>query len=433
RQGEAIGLPGASALSFDAKLDLPSLAWAAPLISEKMVLDGSVKGQIAGLGTVARPQLSGSIDAVGLRIEYPEQGVYLNNGSLHAILKDDNALLLERISLRGGEGTLEGSGTLAWAPDGARAHLALKADKLELLKRLDRLLVLSGNADITLEKQRVRATGALKADRGEIVLPESDGPTLSADVVVLGRDGKAELKDTPLATEIELGLDLGEQFSLKGRGVDARLAGVIKVHAAGGAPARASGSIRVAQGGYSAYGQRLAIERGILNFAGPLDDPGLDIVAMRKQQAVEAGVAIRGTARAPQISLISNPFVPDSEKLSWLILGRGMDGANKTDLGVLQSAAGALLARGESITLQSRIAHAAGLDEFAVSGSGGLESTVLTLGKRLSSRAYLSFEQGLAAATQLVKINYTLTPRLSIRTQTGSESALDAFYTFSFK
>ena len=58
---------------------------------------------------------------------------------------------------------------------------------------------------------------------------------------------------------------------------------------------------------------------------------------------------------------------------------------------------------------------------------------MLTLGKRLSSRAYLSFEQGLAAATNLVKITYTLTPRLSLRAQTGSENALDAFYTFSFK
>jgi len=82
--------------------------------------------------------------------------------------------------------------------------------------------------------------------------------------------------------------------------------------------------------------------------------------------------------------------VPDSEKLSWLVLGHGTEGANRADLGVVQTAAGALLGRGESIKLQNRIAHAAGLDELALRGAGGLESTVLTLGKRLSSRAYLT-------------------------------------------
>jgi translocation and assembly module TamB len=56
----------------------------------------------------------------------------------------------------------------------------------------------------------------------------------------------------------------------------------------------------------------------------------------------------------------------------------------------------------------------------------------LTLGKRLSSRAYLSYEQGLSGAETLAKINYTLTPRISVRAQAGTVPAVDLFYTFSF-
>ena len=432
RAGASVGLPGNAPLAFDAALDVPSLAWAAPLLDARMAIAGSLKGQFGGQGTVAQPRLSGAISGDGLEFEYPEQGIYLRDGALRASLKD-NALLLDQLVLHGGEGRLEGSGTLAWESGKTSARIALRADKLELIRRLDRHLILSGDAAATLQDKRVHATAKLKADKGEITLPDVDTPTLSSDVVVLGRDGAAARRSAPFATDIALDLDLGEQFRLKGRGMAARLVGAVKVRAASGATTTASGSIRVAEGGYSAYGQRLAIDRGILNFAGPLDNPGLDIVALRKGLAVEAGVAIRGTALAPSISLVSNPSVPDSEKLSWLILGRGMEGASRSDLGLLQTAAGALLARGESISLQQRIAHAAGLDEFSLAGAGGLESTVLTLGKRLSSRAYLSFEQGLAAATNLVKINYTLTPRLSLRAQTGSENALDIFYTFSFK
>ncbi|MDP1690813.1 MAG: translocation/assembly module TamB domain-containing protein [Burkholderiaceae bacterium] len=63
----------------------------------------------------------------------------------------------------------------------------------------------------------------------------------------------------------------------------------------------------------------------------------------------------------------------------------------------------------------------------------GLESAVLTLGKHLSSRAYLSYEHGLSGTDSLVKINYTLSKRLSVRAQAGSTTAVDLFYTLSFK
>jgi translocation and assembly module TamB len=60
------------------------------------------------------------------------------------------------------------------------------------------------------------------------------------------------------------------------------------------------------------------------------------------------------------------------------------------------------------------------------------EDTTLTLGERLSSRAYLTFEQGLVAAANAVKLEYKLTPRLSMRVQAGIDSAVDPFYTFRF-
>jgi translocation and assembly module TamB len=113
-------------------------------------------------------------------------------------------------------------------------------------------------------------------------------------------------------------------------------------------------------------------------------------------------------------------------------LGHGLEDSSGQEFSALQAAAGALLAAGESVSLQQRIAHSAGLEEVSLKGAGGLESTVLSLGKRLSSRAYLSYEQGLSGVGSIVKINYTLTKRLSVRAQSGIAPAVDLFYTFSF-
>jgi translocation and assembly module TamB len=308
----------------------------------------------------------------------------------------------------------------------------LKADQLEVLSRPDRLLTLSGTGEASWVDKRIQVQASLKADQGLIELPKGDAPSTSDDVIVLGQQPAAARKKSPYALRFDLNIDLGDRFFLKGRGLDAQLGGAVKLASEGGGLPRSSGSIRIVKGAYAAYGQRLEIVRGILNFQGPVDNPGLNILAMRKNQEVEAGVAITGSAQVPSVKLVSNPTVPDSEKLSWLVLGHGIETSSGQEFSTLQTAASALLAAGESVTLQQRIAHAAGLEEVSLRGAGTLEGTVLTLGKRLSSRAYLSYEQGLFGAETLAKINYTLTPRISVRAQAGTVPAVDLFYTFSF-
>jgi translocation and assembly module TamB len=345
---------------------------------------------------------------------------------------DSSNQLAGHFDVQGGAGSVSGKGGVSWESGEPGVEVALVAKQLELLSRPDRLLIVSGNGDARLHAGKLGLSAKLRIDRGLIDLPEEDAPSLSEDVVVLGQPDAVENRKAPYAIIADIDLDLGDRFYLKGKGVDAQLVGAVKVHASGKTAPTASGKIQVAKGRYSAYGQSLSIERGILNFIGPIDNPGLNIVALRKNLPVEAGVAISGTAQVPQVRLTSIPSVPDSEKLSWLVLGHGLEKTSGGEFGALQAAAGALLAQGESVSLEAKIAHAAGLDEFSLSGAGGVENAVLTMGKRLSSRAYLTFEQGLAGASNLAKINYTLTERLSVRTQTGEESAVDLFYSFSF-
>jgi translocation and assembly module TamB len=227
---------------------------------------------------------------------------------------------------------------------------------------------------------------------------------------------------------------------LHGKGVDATLGGSLHLLRTGERPPRLNGSIRVVSGTYSAYGQKLSIEHGMLTFSGPYDNPSLDILAVRKptngeqpsETNVEAGVEVRGTAQAPVARLESTPNVSDSEKLSWLVLGHGIQGTSASEADVLGAAAGALLS-GSGGGFPSRLASSLGLDEIAVSSSAsGVESTVVTVGKRLSSRAYLGFEQGTGTASSLVRLRYKLNPRISLQLQTGTNTALDLLYSWAF-
>jgi len=136
---------------------------------------------------------------------------------------------------------------------------------------------------------------------------------------------------------------------------------------------------------------------------------------------------------APRITLVSEPTVPDAEKLSWLVLGHGLASATQSDAGTLQSAASSLLSRGAASAVQSRIAGALGLDTLSVGTSDdSLQQRIITVGKQLSSRLYVSYQQGLESAGSVVLLRYILSPRLSLEGETGARSALSLLYNISF-
>jgi translocation and assembly module TamB len=432
-----------SPLKLSADADMGSIAWLAPLSGQPALeLDGALKLSLTGSGTVGAPTLNGSVSGDRLALRWADQGVKLRNGVLRAQLAGDQ-LQLQQLSFDGVEGRAAADGFVRFAGGEASMQLKLVAEHLEILSRPDRTVVVTGQSTLVRDAKHFTLEGKFKADRALVELAPQGRPTMSDDVIVLGRAGAVppvkQAPSLPLTVDVEG--DLGDAFHLRGMGIDAELTGTVRVRAAGGRPPRANGTIRVASGTYAAYGQKLAIERGVLTFSGPYDNPALNILAVRKRPEgeqltetnVEAGVEVRGTALAPAAKLVSTPSVPDSEKLAWLVLGHGMDATSGNEAGVLSAAAGALLGgSGGGGGIQSRLANTLGVDELGLSQAKGLESTVVTVGKRISSRAYLSFEQGASTASSLVKLRYKLNPRITLQFQTGTNTALDVLYSWAF-
>ena len=430
-----------SPLTLSASANMASIAWLAPLTGQPALeLDGTLKLDLNGTGSVGAPSLNGSITGDNLALSWADQGVKLSKGVLRAQLAGDQ-LLLQRLSFEGVEGRATADGAVRFAGGEASMNLKLVADKLEVLSRPDRTVVVTGQSTLTRDAKHFALAGKFRADRALIDLAPQGRPTLSDDVIVLGR-GKTglALKEAPaMPLTVDIEADLGEAFRLRGMGADVELAGTVRFRAAGGRAPRANGTIKVVSGTYAAYGQKLSIDTGVITFSGPVDNPALNILAVRKrpdgealtETNVEAGVEVRGTALAPAAKLVSTPSVPDSEKLSWLVLGHGMEGTSGNEAGVLSAAAGALLG-GTGGGFQSRLANSLGVDELGLAQAKGLESTVVTVGKRISSRAYLSFEQGATTASSLVKLRYKLNPRITLQLQTGTNTALDVLYSWAF-
>lgn len=443
--------------------DITDLAWVGLFVGDSMEIGGQVKANLEAQGTLAgKWSASGAIRGDKLRVVRIDDGVRLLDGTLSARL-DGDKLVLDSLrfpaSLRvmpdewrtkewittnpeakGGYAEARGQWNLI---DGG-GNVRLTLYRFPALQRSDRYAMVSGTVDLTAQMPRIDIVGDLKADAGWFSLEILQGvPSLDDDVKVRRAGDDPGAVSTPLQTSMNLKFDMGPRFYITGMGLDAGLLGAIQILLNDGR-LTGVGALRTRGGGIEAYGQKLRLRRGTLTFQGRLDNPLLDIEALRTGEQVEAGVKVVGTAQRPRIDLVSYPDVSDVEKLSWLLLGRGPDESG-SDAALLLSVGTALLGGGQPFYKQF------GLDDVSVRtgnlGSSGsilpdrtvagdvnrdsdsqLATQFLVASKSFANGITLSVEQALAGSDTVGRASYRLARGLSLDLKGGSVNGIALVY-----
>ncbi|HZW72606.1 MAG TPA: translocation/assembly module TamB domain-containing protein, partial [Caldimonas sp.] len=240
----------------------------------------------------------------------------------------------------------------------------------------------------------------------------------------------------PVARKVALDLhvDMGEQLRVRGHGLDTGLRGELRLTSPAGKLA-VDGTLRAVGGTYQAYGQKLAIDRGVLTFAGPVENPRLDIEATRPNLDVRVGAQITGTALTPRVRLFSEPDMSDIDKLSWLITGHASEAGDAATTALLQQAALGLLS-GEGPGATDRVFQSLGLDQIGVrqgTTPGDTKDTIVSLGKQISQRWYVGYERGLNATSGSWKLIYRVAQRVSVSAQAGEDNAIDLHWVLRWK
>jgi len=419
---------------------------------------GTMEADIILTGTLAAPQWDGNLRARDLAVRSVADGIDFGQGSFKARLHGQQ-IDIEEFSLQGAAtaagsgGQLNVSGSVFWLATDSEAEflsrlsmaLEVQAQALRLSSRADRRVIVSGKLSAQLKQARLSLRGDLAVDQALITLPDDSAPRLGDDVVVrrtptaaaataAPKAGTASgTKSAPLVTDLLVGLDLGRNFQVRGRGLETHLAGKLTLRAIDDERPNLTGTVRTVRGTYRAYGQRLDIEQGILRFVGAADNPMLDILAIRPKLSQRVGVQVKGSALSPVVRLYSEPELPEAEKLAWLVLGRSASGSGG-EAALLQQAALALLG-GSGQGPSTSLTQALGLDELSFAGSNGDDTTTgatITLGKRLSKDFYVAYESSLAGSMGVFTIFYDLSRHLTLRAQTGEKSAVDLIWTLRY-
>ncbi len=415
-----------SAIDGEATLALADsdlFAFFLPALSDPYAV---IEGTLAIGGSPAEPEFAGALTLTDGRFGLSRAGiaVFDVNGRLE---QESTGRLSLSGSGRSGNGSvsIEGETTVS-VETGIRSEVRIRGDDFELLRLPDWQLAASPDVAIVFDDSSATVTGKLDIPRAAITLRQVPETAVSAspDVVVHRPEGDEVSRGRRI--DIDVDVSLGEDAAFSGFGLETDLEGALRLRGGTDEPYTGVGRLTLIDGRYEAYGQELEIERGNLIFNGPLDEPQLDVRAVRRTTEVTAGILVTGTPSQLRSELVSDPPLSDAEALSWLLTGRSLENASDAgDSDTLNQAAFALGLSGAG-AIVSQIRSGLGLDSLSV--EGGSSGSRIVAGKQISDRLFVEYGYGLIDQLGELLLRYQLNDRLVLESRTGAVSNLDLLY-----
>lgn len=398
-----LGLPGPSGAALRYRLtgngEIAPLAGL--LLSPNIDLTGAADVDLTGRWPSERIHPEGHARLHGGRFEHGTFGLVLEEVRLEADFRPGEVVLSE-LSARGAEGgSLSGTG--AYRFDAGRNSLQVNAEQLRFVDRRDLQAVASGAMTLAETESGLALTGALTIDRGDIGLDAlPDGGFTTLDVRFPDAD-----RDDPVATSpqresrLSLDIDLSApgRVYVTGRGLDAELSLDGDITGTADAP-RITGTATIVRGRFELAGRRFVFRDSQIRIDGDPMQAELDLTATRSTDALDVRAQITGTPRRPEVTLSSDPDLPEDEILSRVLFGRSPSQLSALETAQLASAL-SQLAGGGGFDLVGGLEDALGLDrlDIAFDESGAAE---VTTGQYLAEDVYIEVKTGMNGLPRLI-------------------------------
>jgi translocation and assembly module TamB len=386
-------------------------------------------GRLNGSGTISggllAPQVNGSLQLSDGVVAGPELPMELQNLHVQALIAGESVQLNGGWnSGKAGQGSLNGN--IAWG-QAMVVDLALKGSQLPVTVEPYAKLEVAPDLKISMKGDELAIAGKVLVPRGEITIRELPPSTVkvSDDTVIVGQ--QTEEGKPPLAMKMDIEVVVGEdKLSFAGFGLTANVQGHVHV----GDNMDTRGELWLNDGRYRAYGQRLSVRRARLLFAGPIDQPYLDIEAIRKTDDIIAGIRLSGSAEQPTTQIFSEPAMSQEQALSYLVLGRPLSTNGEDNNMLAQAALGLGLMGSSGVT--SSIAKNLGIQDFQLDTQGSGDATSVVASGNISEKLSLRYGVGVFEPANTIALRYKLSKKVYLEAAGGVASSLDIFYKRDF-
>jgi translocation and assembly module TamB len=382
-------------------------------------------------GTLGQPSATGVVKLSGAELDFYQLNLALRQLEGEARL-DANHLQFTSTA-KAGNGSLASSGQLEWRNGLPYGDIRLNGENLRLLDVPEARIDASPDLNFRIDGRDILVKGEVKVPLARIQPADLTNAVLSsADEVLVGPT--EQVNKEPFRVTSEITMTLGEKVTINTYGLSGHVTGSLTERTQPDEPTRATGELQVKDGQYTALARKLDIERGRLIFSGGLlEDPGVDIRAVKEFPDVKAGVNVRGTLREPRLTFFSEPSVPQSQIVSLILAGGSLETAQSAERAGTPQARNEVAGQAAAL-LAAQLGSKIGIPDISVESdfdriNDSQIGTSLVLGKYLSPRLYLSYGISLTESINTVKMRYTLSDRWTIRTEAGKERSADLVYT----
>ncbi|MFH0924852.1 MAG: translocation/assembly module TamB domain-containing protein [bacterium] len=309
-------------------------------------------------------------------------------------------------------------------------RINLQGDHFELVRTQEFWALVSPQLTIDVQGDKVKTEGEIFIPEATITPRKTEtAVSVSKDVLIINEKKVEEKGEKKWEVSTKVRLILGDKVQFKGSGLSGRIKGSVLIVEEPTGVTTGSGKLEIVDGVYQTYGQKLEISQGRLLFTGgPVNNPDLDIQAVRNVNTVKVGVNVQGTLQEPQLTLFSSPPMEQADILSYLLTGQALRNASSAEGKLLYNAARTLTISGGEL-IAKRIGSIFGIKDVSVEKGTNSGEVSLVIGRYLSPRLYLSYGIGLFEDVNTLQVRYQLTKRWLIKVESGFETGADLLYT----
>lgn len=423
-------------LAGEVKIENLSASLFNSLLSPGETAEGTIYGDLKLAGSLAEPQLFGKTGIRQLRVDSTKLPFEMLPSSFELVFDGNKSTLSGELKTPKGGLTLEGDADWKTLAQG-RTRIAAKGVKMRVTMPPAVEFDLTTDVQCEASAKKITLNGLIDLPWARVKvfeLPPS-ATDVSADTVRLDRP-RPKSSDNAEAIPIESNLfvNIGDDVRVEAMGLKAKMTGKLHVVQNNG-KLGLTGQINVPHGQFKAYGQDLIVRRGEFMFAGSADNPLINLEAIRNPDKtaddVIAGIRVSGQAEMPEVTIFTEPEKSQTESLSYLMRGEGLDPAGEDDNSMITSALINLGLSQGSRAIES-LGDAVGISGLGVDTEGVGDSSKVAVSGYILPGLKVKYAVGLFDSLATLTLRYRVIPRLYVEAASGVDQALDVLYSFEF-
>ncbi len=423
--------------TIDGNLTLTTfrLGFLAPLVGDFSKFDGQVSTDLSLKGPALHPEVYGEFLLEQLKLSGNVTPIDVDNGNIALTFAGYDANLDASIETPDGELTIKGDA--GWE-DLEQWHAKARVFAEQLLVDIPPMVKVKVEPDMTIDvsAKHAKVDGSIHLPWGRIVVEAlpSSAVSVSKDQVILNADLQPVEGGTtvPFKVESNVNITIGEDFRLSAFGLEGNLVGQLMVAQDDRGP-QVNGEINIENGSYSSFGQDLLIQEGKILMNGPVDQPYVAITAVRNpentQDDVTAGIKVSGPADEPEITIFSEPAMPQANALSYLLSGQNI-GAESDGNAMTTALIGLSLAKSGRVV--GEIGEAFGVQDLQVDTAGSGDESQVTVSGYVFPGLQVKYGVGIFDPVSELTVRYRLLSNLYVEVVSGVDSAVDVLYQFDW-